>query len=51
MKKCSNKDCPYDLEAYSDRPEFRGQCLNCLDDERRDEEQLQMEYAYGDYND
>lgn len=46
MRKCSNPDCPYDLEAYGDRPEHRGQCLNCLDDERRDLEMLEIEQDY-----
>lgn len=44
MKKCSNPECPYGLEAYSERPQYHGLCLNCLDDERRDEELMKEEY-------
>ena len=43
MKRCSDPRCPYGLEAYSERPENRGLCLNCLDDERRDLEQFHMD--------
>jgi hypothetical protein len=51
MHKCSNPNCPYDLEAYGDRPEHHGLCLNCLDDERCDIEMMKIELAYDDDDD
>jgi hypothetical protein len=35
--KCSNKNCPYNDNAYSNRnpPAWNGLCLNCIDDEQK----------------
>jgi hypothetical protein len=41
--KCSDPECPYGLDAYSDHEQFKGKCLNCLDDERRDDESTEVE--------
>lgn len=48
MRRCSNSHCPYDLEAYSDHPQYKGLCLNCLDDERREEEMMRVEANYNE---
>jgi hypothetical protein len=44
--KCSNPKCPYNLEPYSEHPQWRGLCLNCLDDERQSIEQLEIDKDY-----
>jgi|ERR1019366_131973 hypothetical protein len=40
LRPCSDKNCPYDAEAYDqDRPmHHNGLCLNCIDDTRDHEE-------------
>jgi hypothetical protein len=43
MAKCSNKECQYNLEAYSEHAQWRGLCLNCIDDDRQDKERAEIE--------